>query len=285
MRDGAIILVPKPDPVSKEVIMTKIIVATRTSKDQYDNCIEKLSDIDCEEVSCFYIVCNVRKRNQKINKKTIVTIFDPNPTRPTSFNLVLDKIRRRNKQEHLFTFSKEVEVKAEHIQSLFKELNENVIVMGYELSDNILSNQEQALYSNGAQQETGIAYWVPWNTCALWNMYYLTGKNRLWFDEICEKENNQLGPLVININGRLIVTDYEGMEDGLAIARLLTLYNNNNLKFRRLKYKGQSLNWNLPDDDNNKLKQKKKMARKNIVLSTFMGIRGYSIEQLRNARQ
>lgn len=118
---------------------------------------------------------------------------------------------------------------------------------------------------------------VPWNTCALWNQKFVygIGTKRLRFDRICEKNRNQLGKLMVKVNDKLCPTNYEGMEDGLAIAELVT--KNSGLKYRLIK---KALFWNIEGGEKRVIKQKKKMARKNIVLSTFIQIKGYSIDKL-----
>ncbi len=256
---------------------SKICVATRTTFDQFDKCIEKFEELDCGGITKYYIICDARREIQDPFGKKIFTLFDENPIRPTSFNLVLDEVKKEEVEEHIFTFSKEVEVRKEHIEQLVKELDHNVIVAGYKLRDNVLSDQEYEVFSNGYRGRPGIAYLTPWNTCALWNKKFINVENGLWFDDICEKENNQLSQLRIKIEEREEETAYEGMEDSLAIARLLTMHEKANLKYKLL---NNTLAWNISDGDEVRLKHKKKMARKNIVLTTFMNIKGYSIDQL-----
>ena len=65
------------------------------------------------------------------------------------------------------------------------------------------------------------------------------------------------------------------MEDGLAIAELVT--KNNLLKYKLIK---KELFWNIEGDEKRITDHKVKMARKNIVLSKFMNIKGYSIDKL-----
>ncbi len=97
------------------------------------------------------------------------------------------------------------------------------------------------------------------------------------FDEICE--NNQLGNLYVQIYDALVETKFKGMEDGLAIARLV--YNNKDLKYKLI---DKELLWNIDKDYKRIFKHKVKLARKNIVLSTLINIKGYSIDKLMEAK-
>jgi len=266
---------------------SKVIVATRTNISGLSDCItalEGMKDYAC--IECFYVICNKDKEECKVGNKAVHILPDSKPTRPTAFNTVLQALRENSKdsQAHLFTFSKEVMAEEKHIKAMLAKLTGTTLVVGYKLHDNVLSDKEYQIYSNMSQGESGIAYLVPWNTCAIWNSEcILAGSSSgLWFDEICESDSNQLGVLKIKIDGQEKETDYKGMEDGLAIAHLLSTD-----KFKDWKYKlieGKPPKWIIPDDLGNGAGQRIKMARKNIVLSTFMNIRGYSIERLRQAR-
>jgi hypothetical protein len=259
----------------------KIILATRVYKDNYEVCKSKLLSFSNKNIAGFYIICDLQKKPFKENGKYFNVIFDSNPIRPTAFNLVIDELNKdKINQYHLLTFSQEVELEDENIETMIKELKEDLIVVGYRLRDNVLSDKELELYSNGKFPNVGIAYQVPWNTCALWNRKFIYGENLLKFDEICEKDKNQLGKLKVKVNGEPEDTDYEGMEDGLAIAELIN--KNPELKFKLIE---EELSWNIQGNEDRIKKQKKKMARKNIVLSTFINIKGYSIEALSKARK
>ena len=261
--------------------MTKIVLATRTTKDGYNDCIKGLERFkDNSNIEKIYIICNLRKRIFKIGNINHQLLFDENPIRQTSFNRVIEKLNKnKSKQYHLLTFSKEVGLRNEDIEKMINTLRNNLIVVGYRLKDNILSGEELRLYTNGENSNNvGIAYQVPWNTCALWNrrFVYGVGKEELKFDEICEKEHNQLGKLIVKVDKDYECTNYVGMEDGLAIAELVT--KNKDLKYKLIK---KPLSWSI--NENNKKDHKIKMARKNIVLSTFINIKGYSIDKLREA--
>ncbi len=269
--------------------MNKIILATRTKADSYKNCVEELEKRfkNNKQIAKIYIICNLYKPEFKIGKIPCKVIFDLKPIRATAFNLVIDELSRHQKSKyHLLTYSKEVELTDDDIETMIKVLKDKedkIIVVGFHLKDNILSDKEIKLYSGGdhSNNDVGIAYKVPWNTCALWNNKFVYGKGnmKLKFDEICEKDNNQLGELIVKVGSRLLSTDYEGMEDGLAIAELVT-------KNKGLKYAlyGEKIFWNIEGDKDRILNHKLKMARKNIVLSTFMNIKGYSADKLREAQ-
>lgn len=277
------------DKKNKEI---KIVLATRIDKNGYDGCIKELKErfTDSKYIKKIYILCDLYK-NIFTNENIIFeTIFDMKPIRQTAFNKVIVELNKnKEEQHHLLTFSKEVEFQQEHINKMINELEndeEKIIVVGYRLKDNILSDDEIKSYSNIdlRNKDTGIAYSVPWNTCALWNKKFVYGEDdtELNFDEICEKDKNQLGELKVKVNGKLLSTDYEGMEDGLAIARLVTNNPDKCLKYKLIK---ESLYWNIYGDKERLIKHKKKMARKNIVLSTFMNIKGYSTDKFKKAKK
>lgn len=266
----------------------KIILATRTDKNSYKECLEDIKQrfIDNQSIEKIFIICDQNISDNRIDK--IKTIFDLNPTRQTAFNLVIKELNKnKDKKFHLLTFSKEVDLQDKDIDEMIETIedNTNLIVAGYRLKDNILNDSEKKLYSNGDLQNgnAGIAYQVPWSTCALWNKRFVYGNGslELKFDEICEKDKNQLEELRVKVNGEILTTDYEGMEDGLAIAELVTNNPDKELKYKLIENK--LLYWNITGNKERTIKHKKKMARKNIVLSTFMNIKGCSIDKLREA--
>lgn len=262
----------------------KIILATRTDKDSYEECLKDFEQrfANNQSIEKIFITCDIQKQPFKKGNIDYEIIFDPKPIRATAFNLVIEKLKeKQNNKFHLLTFSKEVELHKENIERMIKEVEEKkeLIVIGHRLIDNVLSGEECEQFANGNKSDNlGIAYQVPWNTCALWNKEFVYGENkrRLIFDEICEK--NQLGNLYVKVNDVLVETKFEGMEDGLAIAALVS--NNEDLKFKLI---DERLPWRIVEGCERRMKHKIKMARKNIVLSTFMNIKGYSIDKLREA--
>lgn len=257
---------------------SKIVVGTRTKKENYEECFEKMQKFeDCDYISRIYIICNLQKEIKGHDKIKIV--YDSDPIRQCAFNLIIDKLRQSKdakNEYHFLAYSKEVELEEKNIEEMIREIDrnsKNLIVAGYKLEDNILSKEEQNIFSNGDQKDDiGIAYRIPWNTCALWNkkFIYSNGLEELRFDEICEK--NQLGNLDVEVNGKIMSTPYKGMEDGLAIARLQTF--NKRLKYKLLK---PALPWNISGDEKRIEEKKIMMARKNIVLSTFINLKGYKL--------
>jgi hypothetical protein len=257
--------------------MNKIILATRTDKDSFEECKKKLKEKfgDIKLIEKIYIVCDKEKETFILGGVNGEVIYDKKPTRPTVFNKILDKLI--GTKRHLLTYSKEVDLRKENIENMIKEVenNKNLIVTGYRLRDNVLNNEEQSMY------EKGIAYQVPWNTCALWNKRFVYGKGneKLHFDEICENDKNHFGELRVKVNGVQMITNYEGMEDGLAIAELVS--KNKDLKYKLLG--DNELHWEIDNNEERRLKQKIKMARKSIVLTSFINERGYSIDKLGGA--
>ncbi len=278
-----------------------IVLATRIKKEDYqisrENITDRLSGYANRNFSIEkLIVVTDSDKEFKLNNVTCETIFDSYPTRPTAFNKVVEKLNKTKQttQPHLLTFSKEVKFGVEHINTLVEKItgkeergegdSRNMIVVGYKLRDNVSSDTEMRLFENRdvRTNDVGIAYKVPWSTFALWNKKFVYGDNelRLVFDEICEPENHQFGELTVNINGNSETTSYKGMEDGLAIARIIHYSPNKLLNYELIK---EPIDWEIENDAKRILEHKKKLARKNIVLSTFMNVRGYSVEQLARA--
>jgi hypothetical protein len=271
----------------------RIVVATRTTADGIDKCLQRFRDLDCHEVRKFIVVCDhrgLRERTVGTTEKKVEFAFDEKPTRPCGLNVALELLTRDESRDcHLFTFSKEVEVTSVHLLDLLRRMG-SAVAAGYRLRDNVTSEAEMHVFSNalrqplGAAEEPGLAYCIPWNTCMLWNSDVVLGGNgspRLRFDELCE--DNQLGSLAVSVEGREIQTPYKGMEDGLAIARLLSFPANRHRTCLLCDFEGQPLSWNVSSDEAKRQEHKAKMARKNIVLSAFMGMKGYSVERLREA--
>lgn len=262
----------------------KIVLATRTKLDGLVSCIERIRSLDSNIIAKSYIVCNLRTRDKRFNNirlDNIEVVFDEKPTRPTAFNKVIYKMKESKYDNHFLTFSREVELRDKDIKEMLREIkgqDDNVIVVGYTLKDNVLSDEERKLYSNNTNGNKGIAYQVPWGTCAFWNKKFIY-EDDFEFDKICEKKNNQLGELEVKVDGRVVKTDYEGMEDGLVIAQFTT--KNPELKFKLL---DKELPWNIVGNEERIKKHKKKLARKNIVLDEFMRIKGYSIDALMKAK-
>lgn len=277
----------------------KIVLATRVEVDKkeennekskkYQEYINLFSNlINNKYISKIYIISNLNAKDTDIDKdgKQFIFIKDDNPVRATAFNLVLERLRNDaencDDRYHLLTYSKEVRLKDVYIEKMVKEIEkqnkkDKLIVVGFEFQDNVTEEAEYNQYANDNNGDIGIAYRVPWSTCALWNKEFVYGKdkNKLEFDKICE--NKPLDHLKVKIHNILMETEYEGMEDGLAIAKLIT-----NNKNKKIEYKlfDEYLFWRLPRNDERILRHKIKLARKNIVLSTFMNIKGYSIDKL-----
>ena len=258
----------------------KNIFITRTKREGYDDCKKWLNQLaNNNKIDVFIIISDLRKlEGQKIGRKRLFDIFDTNPTSAISLNKAIQEIKKiysgnRSERKHFLIVSKEVELTAENIDTLIEKISPDntTLVVGFDLQDNVLTNEEYEIFCNG----NGIAYQVPWNTCAIWN-YDLFIKYVGEFDNICY--NNQFDKLKVKIKDKIEETEYEGMEDGLAILKAVN--ENDNLKFFRLEDK---LPWNI---SNNSIKRhKQKMARKNIVLSMFANIKGYSIDKLKIAKK
>jgi hypothetical protein len=268
-----------------------IIAATRhKGADGLESCYEAFRRISaCDEIERYIVVCDLDKpENKTIGNVSVEFIYDPDPIRPCAFNRVLEQIRKDSKRSHLYCFSKEVEVEAEHIRALILQIGPSVLVAGYRLKDNILTPDELRVFSNTIEEQptvsgrVGLAYRVPWNTCAIWHadvVFPPPSNEGLWFDELAERRGNQLGLLSLTIEDTLVQTYYEGMEDGLAMARLLSVTDPRCYQCLLCDYKSEPVEWKL--SGKRTLKHKVKMCRKNLVLAALMNIRGYSADTLR----
>jgi len=259
----------------------KIVLATRTDQDGLKECVEKI-----ERLLTFGYIAKgyiVYKGDPKI-ENNIVFVHDDNPTRESAFQLVIDSLqddfKNSGNKYHLLTFSKEVEFNSGNIEKMLSEIEQGIIVVGYKLCDNVLSERETRQFGGGENfDDYGVAYQVPWNTYALWNkeFVYGSGDKKLIFDKMCE--GNQPGNLEVVVNGIIIKTDYKGMEDGLAIARLIS--KDPDLKFKLI---DEILPWRIDEKFERRLKHKVKMARKNAVLSHLINVNGYSIDKLMESK-
>lgn len=260
----------------------KIVLATRTDQDGLNECIEKI-----ERLLVFGYIAKgyiIYKGDSK-TENDIVFIHDDKPTRESAFQLVLEKLRSDDFQEtenkhHLLTFSKEVEFNEKNIERMLSEIEQGIAVVGYRLCDNVLSENETKQFAGGENFDGyGIAYQIPWNTLALWNkeVVYGSGDKELMFDKICE--SNSFGDLEVVVNEITMKTGYKGMEDGLAVARLVS--KNSDLRFKLI---DERLPWRIDEKFERRLKHKIKMARKNEVLGHLMNMKGHSVDKLISAK-
>ena len=262
----------------------KIIFITRTKA---QNKIEldkqsSLKDLVKEISSCgitdIYIIVNYKDPNCIFNDIPVTIVQDDNPTSPTSINTILDKIKNNKEKPNAFLVcSKEIELKKEHIKKLIKELKNNqktLLVVGYKfkIENEKLDNELQGYYAN----KNLIAYQVPWNTCAIWS-YELFNNYSAKFDEITTR--NPFNPIAISLDGICSQTAHQGMEDGLAIAKTVSL-SREKIKFKLLE---EPLNWTINNSEDEIRRTRQKLARKEIVLRNFMAIRNYSVDNLKKA--
>ncbi|MFH1207007.1 MAG: hypothetical protein V1668_00165 [Patescibacteria group bacterium] len=188
-------------------------------------------------------------------------------------NEVINKIG--NKFDY-FIISKEVKIKKADFQKMreiINRKNHKVLVIGYKLQDKIKETGEEITEK---KDQKGIAFKVPWNTCALWNSKLFTTYVEK-FDEICD---GKLGEIVLSQFRPPRITKIEGMEDGLGIAKVANIPKSLGVKVILIdKY----LDWVFSQEKPDRIwKQETKMARKSIVLSELMRIRNYCEGKLRN---
>lgn len=235
-----------------------------------------VKEVFASGIKHIYIVSNFDKKVHKIDSIGIQIVKDKNPTSPVSINTVLEKIK--NNKESLDAFlvsSKEIGLNRADIKKLIKEIekDKNLLVAGFKftITDKNLNKELQEYYSN----KDLIAYQVPWNTCAIWN-YKLFDQYIGKFDEITDK--NPFPSILVCIDNICTQTDHKGMEDGLAIAKALSIKEKSALHFKLLNE--NPLPWKIDSNYDKRLKHKKKLARKDRVMRNFIELRGYKIENL-----
>lgn len=265
---------------------TKIILATRTKKENFVDCKKKLEKLfnknnTIETIEKIYIICDSEEDSFNIGNIKCNVLFNREPIGPTAFNSVIDELNKEKedtkKNYHLLTYSKEVGLKQTDIKMLITEINSNsdLLVVGYkfEITDEKLNNELEGYYHN----KNLIAYRIPWNTCAIWN-FNLFNKYVSKFDEITAI--NPFNPIEVSIDGICSQTDHRGMEDGLAIAEAVSK-SNKKIKYKLLKR--PLLNWEVNSSDGEIKRHGQKLARKETVLRNFMAVRNYSVKDLENA--
>ena len=255
----------------------RVVFITRTDaskmndlRDQTD--LEDLiKEVGLSGIKDIFILSKIKESKVKLFGVSVNTIYDKNPTGATSINTLLNKIKI--KFEAFIACSKEVGLRERNIKYLIKEIEQtdNLLVAGYKfvIKDRKLNNELRDFYEN----DNLIAYKVPWNTCAIWN-YDLFIKHVGKFDEITAI--NPFKPIGVSIDGACSLTPHVGMEDGLAIAQAVD--SDKKIKFILL---DDFLFWDV--DSNSKIRHREKLARKDTVLRNFMGVRNYSVEDLKVA--
>jgi hypothetical protein len=253
----------------------QIALATRFQGDDqaHAHLLRVLRSLDSELIAAYYVITD----HPAPPRGKVHYLRDARPTRATAFTVALEALRAEKRAYHLLTFSPEVQLTAHHTHELAQLITNNpqLIAAGYQLHNDIVTPKVRKHYAAGP------AYQVPWSTCALWQarFVYGTGTERLRFDPICEQ--NDLGVLQVEVDGELHTTAYEGMEDGLEIARLTT--HDSSLRYALLE-DGPAWNISTLANPERILRHKIKMARKNQVLSAFIKTRHYSLERMLAAR-
>lgn len=222
----------------------------------------------CPEIDIIY--CN-DKEPEKID-----------PTGTVAINLALEKIIEDDSIDGFLIASREITMGFSEIIELIEALrgigkkDEDILVAGYKFK---VDNKELNMELEEAYNNKNIAFMIPWNTCALWNLNIIREIVRKtdepFFDVLCDK--NSCGDLKVKIDNKDESTKYKGMEDGLAIAKACTF--DNKLRYRLLE---KQLGWEV--NDKKYLEHRKKIVRKDIVLSHFIGLKGYSVNALKKAR-
>jgi len=275
---------------NKTIFITRI----KNEEDLKENNFKRLITAVCDggiNEENMYVVAKLKEGYRKVElddksdgkrNVNVQIVKDQNPTGPISINVALDKLKSEGKELDAFLVcSREIKVSSKDIEDLIKKIKEDkdhLLVAGYkfQLEDEELDNELQAYYRNGNL----IAYQVPWNTCAIWN-YQLFNEYVSKFDEITNE--NPFPQLSVSIDGVCIPTEYQGMEDGLAIAKAASCKEKGaEIKFALLK--DNPLVWEINSDDSEIKRHRVKLARKETVMRSFMSVRDYSMRDLKNAK-
>lgn len=203
--------------------------------------------------------CYIVNDKKDGNQGRIIYIKSKSPTIPSALNIPLDEITN-TEDVYLFIASKEVDVGSSDIESLHELLtnDKKLLVAGYRFQVNGGGDERLSEELDGYYKERGIAYVIPWNTCAMWN-YSLFRKLVGTFDSRCDNKNPP-----------------KGMEEGLAIAK--ALQTDPAIRYRLLE---KRLNWHV---ETAKVKgHRTKLTGKNSSLSEFLSRDGYLEKELRDA--
>ncbi len=237
----------------------------KTDEKDFDDLKDLINQVSSAGIEDSYVVSEGLPKGNKIGGKGVKFVKDKDPISPVAINAVLKKLEK--KPDALLICSKEVNLKKNDIGELENTLG-SLLVVGYKFQ--VRDKELKKYYDN----KSLIAYRIPWNTCAIWN-YPLFEKCVEKFDEITYK--NPFPPLRVCIDNKYEETKYRGMEDGLAIAKAASYFKGQKKLFKLL---DKQLDWKVTGD---KLKHRKKLARKDRVLRNFMAVRDYSVKDLESS--
>lgn len=267
--------------------MSKIVLITRyESKDKneadfvkLDNWLKSLKNIP--EVNEIIILCNRDdigkiKNLAAYDKNLIKTKLHDKPSSPTAMNIVINELK---KTKAFIIASREVEINSKNIQRLIIEIenDDKLLVAGYKfrITNKKLNRELQKYYKN----KDLIAYQVPWNTCAIWSFNLFID----YVKEFNEITNNSIrNEVCVCVNSVCGKTPHKGMEDGLAIAKALSI-TKGNIHFKLILDEAPLL-WSVNTTNHEAiLMHQQKLARKDIVLRNFMSIMNYFIQDLKKS--
>jgi len=173
-----------------------------------------------------------------------------------------------------FIISREVKILPKQFTNMVERFNgeeDKLLAVGYRLQEKLAGAQQGA--GQPSPQE-GVAFDVPWNTCILWNSSLFKTLVKK-FDTICD---GGMGRLVLENFNPPLVTEFSGMEDGLAFAKVASEQSEG---YYAVLF-NESVSWIISNKPERICDHRKKMARKSIVLRAFINARGYSGEKLRD---
>ncbi len=249
------------------------VFITRTKRIRLGEGLEPLiREVSSAGIKDIYIISEFDedRKVKEISNIKVKVVLDEDSTSPTAINSALKELEKKRPGAFLVC-SKEVNLEKKHIEELEKNLR-SLLAVGYKfhIKDSKLNEELQDHY-----KERELAYRVPWNTCAIWNYQLFSNKEHgvEKFDKITHGKN--FPRLLVSIDNKCEETDYWGMEDGLAIAKVASHYKGRKKLFKLL---STQLDWEV--EINKVVGHRKKLARKEIVLGVFMAARGYSVEDL-----
>lgn len=260
----------------------KVVLLARTdSKSKsIDDCLDFVLKTakDCgigNAIVCIMDTDKQLKDKQVINDIEVTFLFlGKQVSKPSGvLNAGISEVRKGG-FDAFFIISKEVKILPKHYTNMVERFNgeeDKLLAVGYRLQETLAGAPRGA--GQPSPQE-GIAFVVPWNTCILWNAL-LFNKVVGGFDAIC---NGGMGSFVLENFNPPLVTEFCGMEDGLALAKVASEQSRG---YYAVLF-NESVRWLIPNEPMRISDHRKKLARKSIVLRAFINARGYSEEKLRN---
>lgn len=254
--------------------MDEIILITRTSEEEQQACYRFIERTIQYKLITKVIIGVFGKKDHVPNEPRIKVIEMKSNGPSTVLNMLFKEVPA-NFQGGILVVSKEVQIRLDELQRMvqrFEGEEDKLLAVGYRLQE--IQKGSKPGEGIPSSQEEDVAFDVPWNTCILWNASLFRAKVKK-FDTICD---GGMGSLVLENFNPPLVTEFSGVEDGLALAKVAFEQSEG---YYAVLF-SESLPWVIPNEPERICDHRKKMARKSIVMRAFISARGYSEEKLRN---